>query len=536
MQVFTTAVGASEGIAIGRAYVVKRQAITSMRPCGSTEEELALFTKALELSRTQIESFAADSDIFAAHLEIVDDPMLSEAVEAHIAEGQRADDAVRSACEELVAMFAAIDDDYLAARADDIKDIFARIGANLVGAESNPFQGVEDGDIIVDNELLPSDMALLDLEKIGGFITAYGSSTSHICIIARNHSLAAVVGLGGAVEQIATGDRVIVDGTEGLVVLNPDQAMLDKYLIKGLNIEALHAEQQAVAHSSVTYDGKEVKVFANAGSVEEVERAIATGADGIGLFRSEFLYMHSTTEPDEQQQYEAYAAAARACGERVLTIRTLDIGGDKAVPYLEFDSEPNPFLGWRAIRVSLECRQMFRRQLRAILRASAVGNVRIMFPMITTISELEAAKAEVEICKAELQEQGLAYNENIEIGVMIETPAAVFIADRLAAHCNFFSIGTNDLVQYIMAADRANAKVSRLYDPYSEAVCRAISQTIAAAKSADIECGMCGELASDSAATQMLANMGLREFSVNIGAIAKIKYTISKLYKHSANL
>jgi phosphotransferase system enzyme I (PtsI) len=256
---------------------------------------------------------------------------------------------------------------------------------------------------------------------------------------------------------------------------------------------------------------------------------MAAGADGIGLFRSEFLYMQSATEPTEQQQYEAYAAAARACDGKPLIIRTLDIGGDKAVPYLGFAKEENPFLGWRAIRVCLECREMFCRQLRAILRASAEGDVRVMFPMVVELEELETAKNLLEQCKAELKEQGVAYNENIKVGVMIETPAAVLIAEDLATNCDFFSIGTNDLVQYVMAADRANAKVSNLYNPYSKAVLRAIEMVISAADRAGIECGMCGELASDSEATELLLGMHLREYSVNIGAVGKIKYELNKI-------
>jgi phosphotransferase system enzyme I (PtsI) len=278
------------------------------------------------------------------------------------------------------------------------------------------------------------------------------------------------------------------------------------------------------------YNGDErLFVFANAGSVEDVERAITAGADGIGLFRSEFLYMQSSSEPTEQQQYEAYASAARACNGKPLVIRTLDIGGDKAVPYLGFAHEENPFLGWRAIRVSLECREMFCRQLRAILRASAEGDVRVMFPMVVALEELQEAKQLLEQCKEELKSQGIAYNYNIKVGVMIETPAAVLIADSLAEHCDFFSIGTNDVVQYVMAAVRANAKVSNLYNPYSTAVLRAIKMVISAADEAGIECGMCGELASDSQATEMLLGMHLREFSVNIGSISKIKYNLNKL-------
>ena len=529
MKTLQTSVIASAALATGRAFVVQRGAAASARTKGTVEQECALFEGALAKSKEQIEVLAADSDIFAAHLEMIDDPMLSEGVMAHIDEGQSAEEAVAAAAAELVAMFEAIDDEYLAARADDIKDIFARIAANLTGGVTNPFEGVSEGDIVVATELFPSDMALLDLAKIGGLVTALGSATSHLCIIARNHSLAAVVGLGSDVEQIKSGEVVIVDGYCGKVVVNPDQATVDSYTERKEQEQRLRSEQLALAKSEVNYRGSRVVVTANAGSVEEVERAIEAGADGIGLFRSEFIYMHSTAEPTEEEQYQIYSAAAKCCKGAPLTIRTLDIGGDKDVPYLGLPKEENPFLGWRAIRISLEREEMFCRQLRAILRASAEGDVRVMFPMITSVEELLAAKAILERCKEQLTAEGVSYNADMKVGVMIETPAAVLVADSLAAQCDFFSIGTNDLVQYIMAADRANVKVAHLYNPYSEAVKRALKWVIAAADSANIECSVCGELASDNEATEMLIAANLRKFSVNIGAIASVKYKISKL-------
>ena len=430
MRVLETTVRASEGIAVGRAFVVDRCTASTSYEKGAPEVEQNRFEQALQQSREQIETLAADSEIFAAHLEIVDDPMLSDAVVAHIDEGDSAHDAVLQASAELVAMFEAIDDEYLAARAADVKDIFARIAANLTGGVKNPFEGVAEGDIVVDAELLPSDMALLAFNKIRGFVTAEGSATSHVCIIARTLSVPAVVGLKGILSEVKSGATIIVDGSGGRVVIAPDIATLDEYKVRELNHKALLAEQQQAAGAEIFHNGERVYVFANAGSVEDVERAIAAGADGIGLFRSEFLYMQSSVEPSEQQQYEAYLSAARSCKGKPLTIRTLDIGGDKAVPYLGFEREENPFLGWRAIRVCLELRDMFCRQVRAILRASAEGNVRVMFPMVVTLEELEQAKELLEQCKSELKSQGVAYDENIKVGVMIETPAAVLIADR----------------------------------------------------------------------------------------------------------
>lgn len=529
MKLLSTSVRASEGIAVGRAFVVRRTKSSVNREKGSAESEKSLFATALAASREQIAHLAENSDIFAAHLEIIDDEMIVDSVEMAINEGCSAEDAVSSSCEQIVSMFEAMDDEYLAARAADVKDIFARISQNLAGGVINPFEGVENGDIVVDRELFPSDMALLDFSKIRGFVTAEGSTTSHVCIMARNLSLPAVVGLGDATAEITTGDRLIIDGAEGLVIVNPDEYTLNDYLTRGLNYQALKQEQQAVANCEIFDGDRRVYVFANAGSVEDVERAIASGADGIGLFRSEFVYMQSSQEPTEDKQYEIYAAAARACSGKPLIIRTLDIGGDKAVPYLDFPKEENPFLGWRAIRISLDRVDMFCRQLRAILRASTDGDVRVMFPMVVCVEELRDAKYYLEQCKRELEQGGVAFNPNIKVGVMIETPASVFIADSLAAECDFFSIGTNDLIQYIMAADRANVKVSKLYNPYSDAVLRAVQSVILAAQNANIECGMCGELASDNLATERLLTMGLNEFSVNVGSIAKIKYELNKL-------
>ncbi len=531
MKCISTSVRASDGFAVGRAYVVVRESVQdSAEPAGSVGQEHARFVQALSDSTAQIAALAENDDIFAAHLEMVQDDMLRESVEAHIDGGESAVAAVRAAGEEMAAMFAAIDDEYLRAREADIRDIFSRIAANLTGGVRNPFDGVQDGDIIVADTLTPSDMTMIDFTRVRGFVTREGSATSHVCIIARNRDIPAVVGLHEAADEIATGDMLAVDASGGEVVIAPDEATVAHYM------EAVEAyrlrrqrENESAGRTFRDGSGRAIHVFANAGDVGEVRAAIAAGADGIGLFRSEFLYMQSASAPTEQQQYEAYSAAAELCGGRPLVIRTLDVGGDKALPYLDFGREENPFLGWRAIRVSLAMRDMFREQLRAVLRASAHGDVRIMFPMIVDIGELREAKSLLEECKAELLEKGIAFDCNIKVGVMIETPAAVLIAQSLAAECDFFSIGTNDLTQYVMAADRANTKVSYLYNPYSPAVASAISIAIKAADDAGIECGMCGEFASDTGATRSLLDAGLREFSVNISAVGRVKSRLAEL-------
>ncbi len=533
MKRISTSVRASDGIAIGRAYVVVRESVLhSACPAGSVEQERERFDKALSDTVAQISALAETDDIFAAHLEMVQDDMLRESVEAHIDGGESSVAAVRAAEEEMAAMFASIDDEYLRAREADVRDIFARIAANLAGGVRNPFDGVQDGDIVVADTLAPSDMTMIDFTRVRGFVAKEGSATSHVCIIARNRDIPAVVGLHEAADGIATGDMLVVDASGGEVVISPDEDTLARYRESAEAYRLRRrCENESAGRKIRDRSGRPIHVFANAGDVEEVRAAIAAGADGIGLFRSEFLYMQSASAPTGQEQYEAYSAAAEACGGRPLIIRTLDVGGDKTLPYLDFGREENPFLGWRAIRVSLAMRGMFREQLRAILRAGVHGDVRIMFPMIVDIAELREAKSLLEDCKEELRREGIAFDADMKVGVMIETPAAIFIAPALAAECDFFSIGTNDLTQYVMAADRANAKVSYLYNPYSDAVASAVAIAIKAAGDAGIECGMCGELASDTEATRSLLDAGLREFSVNISAIGRVKSCLTESMK-----
>lgn len=533
MKRIVSPVRASEGIAVGRAYVVRRtEPSVAAAPvaAGDEESERDCFERALAASISQLSELASGDAIFAAHAEIARDDMLRDSVMSHISGEMPAAEAVRCAGEEIAAMFADIDDEYLRARVDDVRDVVSRIGANLSGGLSNPFEELRDGDVIVAGQLAPSDMAMIDFSLVRGFVTEGGSATSHVCIIARNRGIPAVVGAVGCLSSLSGGETVVVDASNGEVIVSPDSDTEISCRERARSWAAERASESDVSDlHPCDGEGRRIAVYANAGNVEEVRAAVAAGADGIGLFRSEFLFMSRSGEPSEESQYEAYAAAARACGGRPLTIRTLDAGGDKMLPYMDFGHEENPFLGWRAIRVSLSCREMFKRQLRAILRASAEGDVRVMFPMITDISELREAKSILEECKSELLSEGRNFDSDIRVGVMIETPAAVLIARELAAECDFFSIGTNDLTQYVMAADRANAKVSALCNPMSDAVLRAVRMTIEAADAAGIECGMCGEMASDAAVTGVLLEAGLREFSVNISSIGRVKRSLCAL-------
>lgn len=534
MKRIVSPVRASEGVAVGRAYVVRRSVAVSTAVCGDVKSERERFERALETSISQLSELAAGDGIFAAHVEIARDDMLRDGVLSHISDGMPAAEAVKCTGEEVAAMFADIDDEYLRARVDDVRDVVSRIGANLSGGVVNPFEGVRDGDVIVADTLAPSDMAMIDFSLVRGFVTEAGSATSHVCIIARNRGIPAVVGACGCTSAVADGETVAVDAANGevLFALGEDDERVFRSKADAWSVERASDSAVKDLHPRDA-SGREIAVYANAGSVEEVRAAVAAGADGIGLFRSEFLYMSEAEEPSEERQYEVYAAAAGACGGRPLTIRTLDAGGDKMIPYMDFGHEDNPFMGWRAIRVSLSCQEMFKRQLRAILRAGAVGDVRVMFPMVTDMSELREAKSILEECKSELSSEGIAYDSDIRVGVMIETPAAVLIASDLAAECDFFSIGTNDLTQYVMAADRANARVSALCNPMTDAVRRAIRMTIEAADAAGIECGMCGEMASDAAAAGVLLEAGLREFSVNISSIGRIKRSLCALCRDS---
>ncbi|WP_298032267.1 phosphoenolpyruvate--protein phosphotransferase [uncultured Alistipes sp.] len=529
MRVIRTGIPTA-GIAVGTAFVLERHALQMpSAEAASPETETARFRMAMERAKEELEVLAAGNAVFAAHREMADDPLLAEQVEERIAHGGvSAGQALGEACAEICGMLEALDDAYLRGRVDDVRDVCARIRRILSGEpEANPFAELPPGTIVVARELAPSDTALMDFSRIAGLVTERGSRTSHVCIIARNKGVAALVGVPEATREIKTGDRLIINGECGELFVCPDAAAEREYGCRAeiLRQEAVRSREGAQA-PAVTRSGRKIAVLGNAGSVEEVREALDAGAGGIGLFRSEFLYMQGDAFPGEAEQFEAYRAAAELCGERPLIIRTLDVGGDKALPYMHFEHEENPFLGWRAIRVSLAMRDVFRTQLRALLRAGACGNVKIMFPMIASVGEFREAKAAVAACMAELEAEHIAFKRDMELGVMIETPAAVLIADLLAAEAHFFSIGTNDLTQYIMAADRGNPRVAYLCDPFDVAVERSVGMAIAAARHAGIEVGMCGELAAAPRATQLLLSLGLEEFSVSPPAVGALKQRI----------
>ena len=529
----------ADAVAIGRVWRYRAGAYAPsgrVVPSGERPAEQSRFDAAVAAAEGELEKLAAANEIFAAHLELAADPMLMENVAEKIAEGMTAADAVHAASGELAALFAQIDDEYLRARADDVRDVCRRILRQLVPSETDPFAAIPDGSILAADELAPSDTARIDFSRVRGVVTRRGSATSHLAILARNRNLPAVVGLGDDFDRLDDGTIVVLDGPAGELLIAPDEHTAAEYRRRMEEAEARSAAADA-SQPVTTRDGRALAVLANAGSVDEVERAIRSGADGIGLFRSEFLYMQRQDGfPDEQVQTAAYARAAELCGGRPLVIRTLDIGGDKSLPYYRFPEEENPFLGWRAIRVSLELRDMFRTQLRAILRASARGGVRVMFPMIVSLAELRDALALLEECKEELRRQEVPFDDRIPVGVMIETPAAVFMADELAAEVDFFSIGTNDLTQYVLAVDRGNRRIAAMYDTLHPAVVRAMRLTVDAAHRHGCEVGICGEFAGCAAHAELLVGLGFDELSVAPPSVPAVKERIRGLETPQAEL
>jgi phosphotransferase system enzyme I (PtsI) len=409
--------------------------------------------------------------------------------------------------------------------------------SHLQGVKSNPFEGLEGEVILIAKDLTPSDTVALDLTHIKGFITEEGGITSHVSILAKGLGLPALVGVEGILSKVKQDDIVIMDAQEGRILIGPDRAVLEQYQ---LSIDEQRRKQEELSElkslPAISRDGREVQLCANVGGIKDIKKAIEYGIDGVGLFRSEFLYMDNTHFPTEEEQFAVYKEAAILCGKE-LTIRTLDIGGDKGLSYYEFEKEENPFLGWRAIRISLELKEVFKTQLRAILRASVFGGVRIMFPMIISLEELRQAKVILDECKEELRQQSIDFSEEIEVGMMIETPASVLMVEDFAAEVDFFSIGTNDLTQYLLAVDRGNQRISKLYNTFHPAVLRSIKRIIDAGHSHSIKVGMCGEFAGDEKAVKLLLGLGLDEFSMSASALWNTKNIIrSSSYEEARQL
>lgn len=534
----------SDGIAIARAVVLCPVEITpdpaEIAPDGA-EAELSRFSEALAAAKEQIEALVESAaerlgeqqaEIFRAHLSVLEDPVLEETIQNKITqERHNAPYAIAEGIKEIAALFQQLRDPYLQERAADIRDVGRRILENATGAARVELSCLTEDCIVAARDLTPSETVSMDFAHTLGFVTELGGRTSHTAIISRSMEIPAVVGAAGVLEGISGGETVILDALDGCVVVDPTAAEIECYEGKRRDFlrrrEALAALRDLPAQ---TRDGKRFELCANIGGPGDLAGAVKYGAQGVGLYRTEFLYMNNTHFPSEEEQFAAYREVAAEMGaQRPVIVRTLDIGGDKDLPYYAFEREDNPFLGWRAIRMCLDRTDLFKTQLRAILRAGVFGKLRIMFPMIISLEELLAAREILEECRKELRAEGVPFQEDIEVGIMVETPAAVMMADVLAAHVDFFSIGTNDLTQYTLAVDRGNPRIADRYDPLHPAVLRSIKRVIDASHAAGKWTGMCGELAGDLRAAALLAGMGLDEFSMTASSIPSVKKQLRDL-------
>ncbi|MSS08362.1 phosphoenolpyruvate--protein phosphotransferase [Clostridium sp. WB02_MRS01] len=531
---------ASAGIGIGKAVNVeeaelkiKREAITD------PEAEKARFQGAVKQAMEETGILAQDlatkvgekeAEILNGHLLLLSDPMLTGEIENSITgENVNSEYAVEKVCNTYADMFVSMGDELMQQRATDMHDIKTRVQKILMGVSSVDISALPEGSVIVARDLTPSMTAGIDPNKVVGIVTELGGKTSHSAILARALEIPAVVAIEGFLSQVSDGDDVILDGSQGVVIINPEDSLKAEYAEKR---EAFLKEkkelEQYIGKPTVTKDGTAIELVANIGKPEDVEKVLHYDGEGIGLFRTEFLFMDRTSMPTEDEQFEAYRKVAVAMNGKPVIIRTLDIGGDKEIPYMGLEKDENPFLGYRAIRFCLDRKEdVYKPQLRALLRASAFGNIRIMVPMVTCLEEFREAKALVEELKKELDEKGIAYKKDIQVGIMVETAAASLMADVFAKEVDFFSIGTNDLTQYTMSVDRGNDKVSYLYSPLNPAVLRSIRHVIECGRKEGIMVGMCGEAASDPMIIPLLLAFGLNEFSMSASAILNARKLIT---------
>ncbi len=531
-------IAASKGYAIGQVVIKEESEVTVVETkITDLEAEKGRLKKAIEASREQLSKIKEKAEIelgpekaavFDSHMMLLDDPEFTGAVEMNIESSMvNAEKALNDVIEMYMGIFGAMEDEYMKERAADVKDVGKRILANLAGKAGSGLENLEENTIVVAHDLTPSDTAQLDKNKVIGFLTNIGGRTSHSAIMARTLEIPAVVGLMDITESVKDGDTVILDGEEGLAIINPDAVTIAQYEEKKAAYEKEKEElKKLIQVETHTKAGKRVEVCGNIGKAEDIHQVLENGGDGVGLFRTEFLYMDRNEMPTEEEQFEAYKYVAEKAAGKPIVIRTLDIGGDKKLPYLPLLEEMNPFLGYRAIRLCLDRKDIFKIQLRALLRASAYGNIKIMFPMIASLEEFLAAKEVLSECMEELRAEGKEFNADLEVGMMVEIPAAAVCADELAKHVDFFSIGTNDLIQYTLAADRMNEKISYLYNPQHPAVLRLIKMTIDAAHKEGKWCGMCGEAAGDEAMIPILVEYGLDEFSMSATSMLRAKQII----------
>ncbi|MGD1991752.1 MAG: phosphoenolpyruvate--protein phosphotransferase [Anaerolineae bacterium] len=532
---------ASRGVAIGPVLRFQKVQLKFKRQrVEDPQAEWERFQSALRTAEQQLERVCAvameecgpdELAIFQAHMMMLEDPELMETIRRSILEEHvNAEAALSDAATVYVDLLEAVDDEYFRARAADVRDVTERVLRALLDVPESGLANLIVPSVILARDLTPSDTILMDKSLILGFCTAQGGATSHTAILARSLGLPAVVGMGPQVLEVRPGAQVLLDGGEGTLLVDPDPELISRYQVRQELYRRVVEEAREKAHEpAVTRDGHRVEVVANIGNVQDAELAHEAGAEGVGLLRTEFLFLERSDLPSEEEQYQAYRAILDVFGDRPVILRTLDIGGDKELPYLDLPTEANPFLGLRAIRLCLSHPKLFRIQLRSALRAGVDRNLKVMFPMVATIEEVRRAREIFEECQAELRASGEPYAQHVETGIMIEVPSAALMADQLAAEVDFFSIGTNDLSQYVLAADRTNAQVAPLASGFHPAVLRLVSNVIQAAHAHGKWVGLCGELAGEPLAIPILLGLGLDEFSMNAPAVPIAKQLLRSL-------
>ncbi len=543
MSLHINGIAASSGIAIAKAFRLENPELNLMKKqISDVDAEISRLDNAIQISNTELEKIRDHANaelgedkaaIFSAHILVLNDPELVNPVKDKIkSENVNAEYAMNEVASMFVQMFESMDNEYMKERAADIRDVTKRVMAHILGVTiSNP-ANITDEVIIIAEDLTPSDTAQLNRKYALGFTTDIGGRTSHSAIMARSLEIPAVVGTKEVTSKIENGVMVIVDGLDGQVIVDPSEEELAEYKAKKEKFELQKQEWAKLKNEpTVTKDGHHVELVANIGTPNDVEGVINNGGEGVGLYRTEFLYMGRDNFPTEEEQFESYKSVLESMGEKPVVVRTLDIGGDKELSYLHLPKEMNPFLGYRAIRLCLDQKEIFRTQLRALLRSSIYGNLKIMFPMIATLDEFRAAKAVLLEEKEKLVSENVKVSEAIEIGMMVEIPASAVLADVFAKEVDFFSIGTNDLIQYTMAADRMNEQVSYLYQPYNPSILRLVKMVIDAANKEGKWAGMCGEMAGDALAIPLLVGLGLHEFSMSATSILPARSQMAKLSK-----
>lgn len=540
-------IGSSEGYGIGRVLLVKEQNLefTPRTDC-NPETELKRYRKAVEEFCIKTENIAErmktsvgekEAEIISGHILMIRDPYMNGEIEKLIEGGQCAESALVSVCDMFAMVFSSADDELTKQRAADVNDIKNNILSILLDEEETDISAAPENTVLVAKDLTPSMTSCINKENIVGIITETGGRTSHSAILARAMEIPAVQSVLNATEILSEGDMIIADGIEGLVIPDPSQSQIDEYTQKRVKfIEERKALSAFVGKETVTADGIKVELVGNIGKPDDANKVIECDGEGVGLFRTEFLFMDRGSRPNEEEQFEAYKKAALIMKGKPVIIRTLDVGGDKDIPYLEMKREENPFLGFRAIRYCLKNKDLYMTQLRALVKASAFGDIRIMIPLVTCVDEIRAVKAMVKEIMAEYSASGISYNKDLKIGVMIETSASCLIADLLAKEADFFSIGTNDLTQYTMCVDRGNSDVAYLYSTYNPAVIRAIKHIIECGKKEGIPVGMCGEAAADRLMIPLLISFGLDEFSVSAASVLSTRKAISQWTKSQADM